>query len=258
MNNRIVPTPAPPQNTRFVGTAVVLATTPVLGTFGAISYFAGKGRLYGELEANTNRMADQLSAAIDIPSWDFDKPQIERIVESATTAGDVYAVIVRPMDSTSMNSTPFYARVRDDAWRVIAPTTLPTSWPEDAVVRQRAITHDGHALGTLIVASGPRSVEATLRRNLILSLAVIATLDVILILVLYALFWRQQKIVDEQLGDVSDRLQLATSAANVGIWDWGRRAGSVGVGRHHVPVVRHAQGSVRRSARRMDTLCGSR
>ena len=177
--------------TAFVGTVLVLATTIVLGSFGGINYLNERNRLYAELDTSITRAADEGATLLDGPVWNFDRPQIERIidVQMANPVNDI--IVVRVLGGTTAGGPAVYGRMRGPAGESRPLDVTPGAFPPGAIVRQRDIKHADAAIGSLITVSTARTVDATLRHNLLFIVGLIVTLDGVLVLVIYLLIWRQ-------------------------------------------------------------------
>ncbi len=163
--------------------ALVGVTTLLLGLFGYLSYRANYLQEWEELRHEESNLADQLAVALALPSWNFDRDQIDRVLDGAMENQAVAGVVVRLADR---NST-LHARARDEQWGVRASDG---KFPDDLLMETRNITTGNETLGTLRLYVTPRFVSAQLARIRNVMLAVVLVVDAILILILYFLLWR--------------------------------------------------------------------
>ena len=164
-----------------VAATLVTVTTILLGAFGAVNYNARYNAEWSRLRRVTVAQTDELAAAIALPAWNLDRPQIERILDSQTGAMQVEAIVMQIGDKT-------YARIRDTERRFVpSDGKFPTTGLLSA---EQAITHDGQRIGTVRLYTTPLFIERDLRTALIEIVATILAIDVILILSVYWILWR--------------------------------------------------------------------
>ena len=173
--------------------ALVTVSTVLLGTFGLINYCMERERQRTKLQSDLAVSADQISAGLALPVWNFDIPQVDKILESVMQNQAIYGVVVSFVDAKST----IHARVRDDQWNI-----RPTDHEFSAVgllVEERTLTVESGTIGNLKLFATTRFVEAELKRTLVSIVANILVLDVILTFSLYLLlcrwvFWPLKKV----------------------------------------------------------------
>ena len=166
----------------LIASLVILATA-VLGAFGGFNYAAGSRQAAEMLRRQNARLADQLSAGLTLPIWNFDREQVLRVMESTMKIETVYGILVRFADVRST----VYAFDRDGQWNV-RESRADFAAP-DTIVEARSIQMDGEAIGSVQVYLTPRFAEAALRDDLVMTIWTIAILDLILVLGLSLLLW---------------------------------------------------------------------
>jgi signal transduction histidine kinase len=163
---------------------LVLLATAVLGAFGAFNYATETRQERNNLRMENALLADQLSASLVLPVWNFDHEQIIGVMESVMKNSDVYAIVVRLAD---VGST-IRSLVRDEQWRVLRKDDeIP---PSRTVEQARPIQHGDDIVGSVEVFLSPRFAEARLRNDLMMTVFTIGVFDLVLVLCLSLLLWR--------------------------------------------------------------------
>lgn len=168
----------------LVAVLLLVVSTAVLGGFARAHYVAERELRVAQLRAEHVLAADQMAISLALPAWNFDRPQIDRIVESALRNQNVVAVAVRLAD---VNHT-LHARVRDEAGVI-----RPVSREPDAAglpVESRSIVAEMDPLGTVRVWVTPRFMAAALAGTRDRLIRDIVVFDLLLVLFLYLLLWR--------------------------------------------------------------------
>ncbi|MGZ4962474.1 MAG: hypothetical protein ACXWC8_07965, partial [Limisphaerales bacterium] len=65
--------------------ALVTVTTLVLAAFGVVNYRSQAKEHWNDLRFHVKADAEQVAAALALPLWNFDRPQIDRVVKSTLT-----------------------------------------------------------------------------------------------------------------------------------------------------------------------------
>lgn len=89
----------------LVVTALVMLTTVVLAIFAVINYESERKALWADLRVQARSEADQLAEALMLPVWNFDRPQIERVVESIMQDQIVAGVVLQEEDGRRTKTT---------------------------------------------------------------------------------------------------------------------------------------------------------
>src|SRR6476619_1226262 len=92
---------------------LVTVATLLLGILGIINYITDSREQRAALETEATTMANQLSAGLVLPLWNFDRPQIDRSLASALEVPDVYGVVVKQRDVSAPNGFAVHAKSRD-------------------------------------------------------------------------------------------------------------------------------------------------
>ena len=160
---------------------LVAVTTLVLGSFALFNNAQERDREWSDLRKELNANADQLSAALVLPAWNFDRDQIDKVAESMMADQATYGVIVEV-------GGRIQARVRTDSWGV---AKLDREFPTDGMlVEKRPITFANEQIGRVTLCATTRFLEMRLRAAVISTGIIIALLDLLLIVTIYLLLWR--------------------------------------------------------------------
>jgi len=132
--------------------------------------------------------ADQLSAGLSLPLWNFDYSQVGKILESALQDQNVYGVIVQQVDPTDNKEFMTYARVRDARWNPV-PTEqeIPSAGLQ---MEERTIRSMGEPIGRLRIYLTTRFLEEELRRRMIYGMGLTLAFELVLIAALYFVLWK--------------------------------------------------------------------
>jgi PAS domain S-box-containing protein len=166
----------------FVVAAILVAvTTLVLGVGGAANYFLRRSEESARLERITKSQANEIAVALALPVWNIDRAQIDKILDSQEGAPSVEAIVVNAAGGRQ-------ARLRD-AKRDLVPTYAPIQ-AEGLLVEERPIVFGKERIGTVILYTTPRSIEMQIRQTLIATITMIVVADLVLVLSIYAVFYR--------------------------------------------------------------------
>ncbi len=189
-----------------VATLVVVALVAVVTLFmiavGAAGYARERERRWSLLRQDLRTEADQLAISLVLPVWNFDRPQIERILDALDTDRDLEAVVVEAGGRS-------HARVRD-ASRHFVPAAAIVASPV-LLQEERTVRAGGDAIGTLRLYATSRFVEEDLRGSLMAMASTIVAVDLLTVLSLSLVLWR---IVLKPLRDI-ERYALAVGPAGV-------------------------------------------
>jgi hypothetical protein len=165
---------------------VIIATCMLVG-MGWSSYHEESLKERAKLQQSLVTEADQLSAGLSLPLWNFDYSQVGKILDSAMHDRSVYGVIVEQVDPADTQEFMTYARIRDPQWR-----SIPTEFDipiEGFQVEERTITAMGEPIGRVRILLTTRFLEQELRQRLVKSIAQTLVFDLLLIASLYLLLW---------------------------------------------------------------------
>ncbi|MBV8122554.1 MAG: PAS domain-containing protein, partial [Paucibacter sp.] len=244
----------------FVSVALTAVVTLVLATFALYFYQAERAQRWQQLHQTLATSADELSAAVALPAWNFDETQIVTIMKSGLSNRDLYGSAVVPVASNH----PFIL-TRNEAGQLVSSTTFPDR-PE-LLMERRAIVAGGQNIGSISVYASPAVLKEQLQQRLFTIAGMILVLDVTLVASLYLLLWQlilkpvttieryaanfkaglnpgalpprdwffgELKTLNASIRDMvrlldsryvamhasEERLQIASTAAAIGIWDW--------------------------------------
>jgi signal transduction histidine kinase len=155
--------------------------TLLLGVFGVITYRTyakSQWRILGDLE---KRQADELSVALALPVWNFDRAQADKIVEAMSQPQSIYGILLTAGGKTR-------GRVRDAAWTLVPWNGQPE--PPDLLVEQRDIIFNGATAGSVRLMVTPKFTQEDLHMSLARIVVTILTIEVLLVLVTYFALWR--------------------------------------------------------------------
>lgn len=180
----------------YITTSVLAASTAMVALFGAVLVWRAYADARSELAGQVRRITSQLAIGLEIPAWNFDRAQVDGLIESAMQARDIAAVVVE-LDGTRPT---VYARHRDREWRIVrgedaqadAGSTLAYRLPIRPVADDHGRRPGGAAdrIGTVTVRGTDRWVRAQFRGYLLYAGAAVLVGDAALALVLYLLLRR--------------------------------------------------------------------
>jgi signal transduction histidine kinase/CheY-like chemotaxis protein/HAMP domain-containing protein len=84
----------------FVSVTLTAVVTLVLTTFALYFYQVERAQRWEQLRKTLANSADELAAAVALPAWNFDETQIVTIMKSGLSNRDLYASAVAPVAST--------------------------------------------------------------------------------------------------------------------------------------------------------------
>jgi len=164
-----------------VAATLVVVTTALLGTYSIVSYRSDAKRQWKALRDIGKVQADELSVALELPVWNIDRAQINRVIDAMCRPQSVYGISVVAAGET-------YGRVRDSNW-IIVPWNGKSA-PGDMFVEERPILFSGNEIGTVRLLMTPKNTRQDLRDTLLRIVSTIVAVDVLLILSTYLLLWR--------------------------------------------------------------------
>ncbi|MTW04070.1 ATP-binding protein [Pseudoduganella ginsengisoli] len=165
----------------IVSTALAALVTVLLAGFAMLSYNAESKERWRELHRGLEASADQLTAAIALPAWNFDDRQIIAIVRAGLSNRDLYGCTVTLSNGMQF---VFIRNANGEIERVATPPDLPAL--RTAV---RTIEAAGRAVGTVKMYVTPQYVLQTLSaRRVELTMAIVG-LDIALVAGVYLLLW---------------------------------------------------------------------
>jgi len=133
--------------------------------------------------------ADQLSAGLSLPLWNFDHSQVAKILDGVMQDRNIQGVRVQQVDPSNPGGFVTYARVRDAQWRPVAATLDP---PQEAGLwaEERAITAMGEPIGQVKVFLTPRFLDLEIRQRMVRAMGLALVFDLVLVASLYFLLWK--------------------------------------------------------------------
>ena len=244
----------------FVSVTLTAVVTVVLATFALYFYSLERAQRWEQLHKTLANSADELAAAVALPAWNFDDNQITTIIKSGLSNRDLYAGAVTPAtggkafilarneqgqlhETTRLPDNPDLLWERRDivaAGQLIGSITVYAS-PEAMIeqLRQRLYT----IAGMIFVLD----VTLVFCLYLLLSHMVFKPITTIEryaanvkagqnpgalpprdwffgeLRTLNASMREMVQLMDSRykaMHDSEERLQIASSAASIGIWDW--------------------------------------
>jgi len=160
--------------------ALLAVSTVVWSTFAVFNYCQERAVRSDELRGELQGTASQLAASLELPLWNYDQEQVEKIIASSMEEGQVYGVSVRGSDGRLFASV-----ARDRHWRTVRGGGAGAA--EGIVSRSADIIRYGNRIGTVQVFVTTRFMQGALRRFLVCTVAGILTLNGCLVLILFQL-----------------------------------------------------------------------
>jgi signal transduction histidine kinase len=178
-----------PRRGRSVAAVVsiaLLAVTPVILTARvAILYLSTRETLWAELRAQVTADADRVATALELPVWNIDRAQIDRVIETTLRAPELLAVVVEAAGRT-------HALTRDAAGGAVA---FDGNVSEAGALREdRDVVLGSSRIGHVSVYATSRHAEARLRRALVGHVVGACAIAVVMVGMLW-LFLRRVVIV---------------------------------------------------------------
>jgi len=190
---------------------LVAVTSLVLAAVGAVTFLSQHHQQHRQLSEVAVTGANQLSAALSLPLWNFQSEVVNRILDSAMEVEDVTGIVVHQPNVASPGGTSEFARKRDARWLPVGGA--PSSF-DGQVVEKRNIIYEGKTIGSLELIVTPRWTDARLRSNLVIFIGIIILLDVVLVACLYGLLRRE---VITPLQVIGEFASLVTAKGGVSV-----------------------------------------
>jgi PAS domain S-box-containing protein len=168
----------------IVAAALVGISIVTAALFSVFNFRAETNREMAQLRANQEILADQLAVSLALPIWNFDRAQIEKVIESAMQVKAVSTIMVVLADANRSK----HGRTRDVNWKVIPALSEPSS--DELILTSRNIYAGGETVGVLKIFTTPRFSEAAVASNNRQWIFDIMALNAFLILCLFLLLWR--------------------------------------------------------------------
>ncbi|UFS69885.1 ATP-binding protein [Geomonas sp. RF6] len=162
---------------------LLVVSTVVWSAFAVFNFCREQSVRTVELHEEMNGTAAQLATSLELPLWNFDMEQVERVVTSSLEEGEVYGVVVYSSDGAVITGAG-----RDAQWHV-AKVTGPLKG-EELLKASAPIIRYGSRIGTVEVYVTPRFMQEALRDFLVSTVAGIVTLNSCLVLILFQLLRR--------------------------------------------------------------------
>lgn len=164
-----------------VAATLVTVTTLLFGAFGAIDYVTRRNEEWARLRHVTAAQCGELAVALAAPVWNFDHPQIDKILDSQASVTPVEAIVVS-------GGGRVHARVRDNRRRFVPSNGV---FPTRGLLSEAApITFKDERIGTVRLYTTPKFFEEQLSDVLTRTIVAILTVDVLLIFFVYLVLWR--------------------------------------------------------------------
>ena len=163
--------------------ALVTVTTLVLAVFGVINYRSEAREHWNALRVNVRADAEQLAAGLALPLWNFDRAQIERVVESIFKEPVVEGIKLHEAGE----KTTIWLRDEDGGVRKVE-----NDFSTNGLIKEvRAVKASPETtLGTVELFATPKFLELELRHDLAATIVRIVGVDVVLSLALFLVLRR--------------------------------------------------------------------
>ena len=173
--------PAGPSIASIVTAGLVAAATLLVVLIGVIGYSAFWRHQQGEFKWEQSMLADELAASLSLPLWNFDRPQIDRVLDAAMRDTDLAAVLVRSAGPRPVE----VSRSRDARWRAKAEKATPAD--SGLMIEERNVVDGDEVIGSVRLVITKEFLDGRLRWAQIFIGATIAALDLVLVVSLYLL-----------------------------------------------------------------------
>jgi PAS domain S-box-containing protein len=165
----------------IVATTLVIVTTIVLGSYSMVTYNKYADDQRYDFRRGVALQTRESAVALALPLWNIDRPQIDRVIAAMAQPYSLYAISVTAAGET-------HGLIHDANGKLVPWNGKGE--PAGMVVGQEPITLSGKDLGSVRVLFTPRYLEEGLWVMRLRSMASIAAIDVLLILVIYLLLFR--------------------------------------------------------------------
>lgn len=167
---------------------LVAIVSLLLAVVAAVDFWSQYHQRHRRLSARATVTANQLSASLSLPLWNFQEDVVDRILDGAMESQEVAGIVIHQPNVASPGGMSTFARRRDARWKPIGGLPEPL---QDGITEKRDIVYQGKTVGTLEFSITPRWIEAELRRGLAMFVGLAVLLDIILVAWLYALLRRE-------------------------------------------------------------------
>lgn len=177
-------TPMPvrkPSVAMIVAATLVTVTTIVFGVVATIGHLADRRAVEARLLHGANAQTAELAAALALPVWNIDRAQIDKILDSQNMTQQIEAVVVEAAGKTQARRRNAQGQLQPSDGN-IADAGL--------VVAQRPIVFSGEHIGTVRLFVTRRVIQQQFRDKLISMGVTALAVDVLLILTVYFVLWR--------------------------------------------------------------------
>ena len=165
--------------------ALVMVVTVFSAAFGLINFHMQQSRQYQQLQQELDYSAEQMAAAVALPLWNFDKEQIDSILDSAMKFESVSGLVLA---RSAKDAQTFDVRVRGSNWESVRSKTV---FDSSGMVRaERAVLIQQRQVGSIRVFASTRFIDAQLQGVLVQTLVSILVLDILLVVSIYYVLWR--------------------------------------------------------------------
>ncbi|HEV7816505.1 MAG TPA: PAS domain-containing protein, partial [Janthinobacterium sp.] len=242
-----------------VSLALTAVVTLVLAAFAFFFYQAEREQRWAQLHKSVAASADELAVAVALPTWNFDESQILAIMRSGLNNHELYASVVAPTSSRRQYVlVRDSGRLVADAALPQVPGMLAEQ-RAIVVAGQNIGSVTMYAAPDMLLAQLHQRLLAIVGMILVLDITLVASLYLLLWLLMLkplkavgdyaatvkagqsvaatphkAWFFGELKSLNEAIREMiglldrryqamhrsEERLQMATSAASIGIWDW--------------------------------------
>jgi PAS domain S-box-containing protein len=165
--------------------ALVSVATLSLGALGFENHRALHEHAHAHLVTEIEQTSNELALSLALPLWNYDRLQVNDLLDGVMDNRDVFAVIVRQPDVSSARGVAVYARTRKRDWTPLTVTS--DAVPQGEPRAERAIVHGETKLGTLLVVGTTHFTEERLRKGVARLVLEIGAVDLLLVLSLYLL-----------------------------------------------------------------------
>lgn len=196
---------------KFVIAVLITVATLVLTVSGILNYRVIKNEHWARLRVEHQVKTSQLAEGIALSLWNFDEPQIDKIMESYMNDEVVSGILIS-------GSLKEHVMVRDEHWAITKGDDEFTG--QDWLSEERSIMYNDEIIGKVKLFITPKFINRDMRDHLISTIIMIVLTDLILILVLYLLLWKIVLIplqrVEQYAKAVSSGSETCLSAAFFG------------------------------------------
>jgi methyl-accepting chemotaxis protein len=192
--------------------ATIIITTLVLGGFAIYDTIVTKQQMEAELNRLAEVTASRLSKHLVIPLWDLDQVSAEEAVNAEMLEQQIYAIIVRDSNGTSL----FTGKTRNHAWDPV-DLDLNGVGAKGLAVSTKDITNRGEVIGKVEVYLTPSFLNDELKQATFETLIQVIVLDLLIFLLVFLILRKLILQPVDKLTEAAESMSMGNLSTKVSI-----------------------------------------